>query len=467
MRIQIHVLKIDRAYCELVKHYNATTRNHVRKAARRGVLVRRTCDAPDIFAYHAIYSRHAMSNNWKFEYPTQMTVDLIKMSDKARFMVAEHEEKIIGGALFLRDGNSVYYLHGVADRENTHLFPASAVLDAGIQWACESGAEFINLGNSNTATGGIIHLLAAFKSSWGAHTEQNWQFKWENPIWTQAVRLKNIVRSGEPRSPPTSRRKDDIVNSLSWSQRARLDELHAVCDADGTETKNIIMHGVTLEAGEKALSLMRKRKIGQPMVLDFGCGTGRMIRFFGERSCGVVGLDVTVEMLEAAKRHGLPKNSLLAHFDGRSFPVKDCSMDIIWVSGVLKYTLFPPGSRCLHGIALPESSNRRFIATCGEVAKEMYRVLRPGGIVANYEMWINEPPDVFRPNFEHAGFITEQVNLLRREYDYLERFYQKRSSFVIPALAASRMLAKFRYHFDDPWLAGFRDYFIVWRKPFL
>ena len=99
-----------------------------------------------------------------------------------------------------------------------------------------------------------------------------------------------------------------------------------------------------------------------------------MIQFFGGRGCTVVGIDITMEMLEAAKNYGLPQDAVLARFDGLSIPLKDNSVDIVWISGVLKYTLFPPGSPCLHGIAQMESSyNKRFGPTCGEIAREMYR----------------------------------------------------------------------------------------------
>ena len=465
-RVQVHVLNLDRDYSQLFARYNATTRNHVRKAARRGVIVRSTCDAQDVFAYHAIYSRHARRNNWGFEYPAQITLDMIKLAEtasaKACFKVAEHEDAIIGGALFLRDGNSVYYLHEVADREYSHLFPASSVLDAGIQWACQSGAQFFNFGNSGIDN--VNESLAAFKSSWGAQTERNWLFKWDNPVWKSAAKLKSSVRRIKAISSPISNNGEYTLSALPWSQRARFDELRAVCSADETETKNIIMHGATVEGAETVLSLTRKQKFEHPIVLDFGCGTGRMIRFFAERRCNVVGLDVTLEMLEAAKKHGLPAHSLLAHFDGESIPLQDCSVDIVWVCGVLKYTLFPPGTRCLHGIAQPFSS-KRFIPTCPLLAKEMFRVVRPGAIVAQCEVWIDKSPDVFRQSFEQAGFIAEQVRLLRRDYDYLERVYLHRASTLIPPLLTSRLRAKLRYHFDDPRRGGFRDYLIIWRKP--
>ncbi len=103
-RVKIHVLKLDRDYDDLFGQYNATTRNHVRKAARRGVTVRSTCDVDDILAYQNIYSKHAQNKSWGFEYPAQMTLELVQMPGKACFKVAQYNNGIIGGALFVRDG---------------------------------------------------------------------------------------------------------------------------------------------------------------------------------------------------------------------------------------------------------------------------------------------------------------------------------------------------------------------------
>ena len=197
-RVQIHVLRLDKGYGDLFEHYHATTRNHVRKAARRGVVVRDTCDMEDVLAYQAIYSQHAQNKDWGFVYPAQLTMELAKMTEKACLKVAQYNGEIVGGALFVRDGNSVYYLHGVADRDYSNLFPASAVLDAGIQWACENGAKFFNLGNSGISP--INQALAKFKYSWGAKIEQNWLFDWENPLWKCAAQLKARVSSPKPKA---------------------------------------------------------------------------------------------------------------------------------------------------------------------------------------------------------------------------------------------------------------------------
>ena len=471
--VPIRVVDTDREYERVFAQYSATTRNNVRKAIRRGAKVRDTSDVQDILAFHAIYTRHAQDRKWNFIFPAQLIMDLVKSPELASFKVVEHENVIIGGALFLRDGNSVYDLIGIGDSNHKELFPIYAVTDAGLQWACEIKAQFFNFGNW-----GDSKALGEFKSFWGTRIEANWVFGWEHPFWRRVNNLKSVVRALTPKwgTISTPQRISNSSNDgekstlpdygLPWAQKATLGELRAVCDQNGTEAKNAVMHGAGLVGAKKALSLARERGIRRPVVLDFGCGTGRMIRFFSKHDCQVFGLDITYEMLRQAQRYGLPKGSWLSQFDGVSIPLVDRSVDIVWISAVLKYTLFPPGSPCIHGINQFEfSPGRRFVPSTAQVAREMHRVLKPGGIVANFEMWINESPDLFAPSFEMAGFITEQVNLLRRDDDCLNRFYARRNSALISPLLVSQIWSNMLYHFGDPRRPGFRDYFIVWRKP--
>ena len=200
-RIPIQVVETDRDYDQVFANYSATARKLVRRAIRNGVVVRNTCDVQDILAFQAIYFRHAQDNKWRFVFPAQLIMDLVKFPELAIFKVVEHEDVIIGGALFLRDGNSVYDLIGIGDtKKYKELFPVYAVTDAGIQWACEIGAQFFNLGNS-----GDRKMLAEFKSIWGARIETNWLLGWENPIWRRATKLKSVVRGLMPNLISTSK----------------------------------------------------------------------------------------------------------------------------------------------------------------------------------------------------------------------------------------------------------------------
>jgi len=94
-------------------------------------------------------------------------------------------------------------------------------------------------------------------------------------------------------------------------------------------------------------------------VLDLGCGTGRFSALFAERFAAfVIGLDPSVDMLQAA-RHGAARDNLLyAAARAESLPLADSSCDLAWLSQVI------------HHIADREAC-----------ARELRRVVRPGGHV--------------------------------------------------------------------------------------
>jgi SAM-dependent methyltransferase len=230
----------------------------------------------------------------------------------------------------------------------------------------------------------------------------------------------------------------------TWSERASFGELNAVLSPTGGERINKYLHGVGLFAAKTALSINPDASI----LLDFGCGTGRFVRFFVSKGRSVIGTDITPEMLSESRRYGTPERSMLVMTDGVTIPVKDQSLDMIWICGVLKYSLF------INEPVYPF------------IAKEMYRVLKPGGRVVNVEMYVEAPPDTFIPGFEMAGFVTEQVRILHRHYGRFEvicLFPHFPSRFIVPA---GQLIARIRYWFDDPHrtIPGLRDYLFVWSK---
>jgi hypothetical protein len=187
-RTPTYILNLDDGYERVFAGYSATIRNHVRKSRRRGVLARDAESPGDVHAYYQVHMRlvqlKQQDGGYGYTYPIGLLFELAKLRGTARMLVAEWEGKIIGGGLFLQDGCSVYYFHGVGDRNYSHLYPLCAVIDEAIRWACESGLAFFNL----TGAPGLPDLQR-FKSSWGTRCELNWTFEWANPFWTCLSRL--------------------------------------------------------------------------------------------------------------------------------------------------------------------------------------------------------------------------------------------------------------------------------------
>jgi SAM-dependent methyltransferase len=482
-RFPIYILDLESDYERVFARYDSTIRNEVRHAARRGILVRSTSDASDILSYQVIYNNCQRDKERPVVFPARISMDLVKLDGLACFNIAEYEGAVIGGLLCLRDGNSVCALHMAHDRKYNHLFPSVALYDAAIQWACRTGADFFNFSHCGSAAPGqplhVNQTLAQFKSFWGTRIEENWNFGHENAItntiWERLSRAKSkmLRRRNESRRPDPSREthnglENDIqpVSELTWTQSAQLGELPAVCYRRASKSKNTMAHGASSWAAAKALGFLRTNG-NKVTVLDFGCGNGRMIRRLCRKGCSIIGLDITFEMLKQAKYYGVPQHSCLAQCDGLLLPIKTESIDLVWSCGVLKYALFPPGSPCW-GCAAPEAADKPFRPTYAEIAKEIHRALKPGGVVADYEMWIDESPELFIPAFVQVGFALERMAVIRRPYDRLEklcdgRFSNRLGQWLVFRLA--NLSALLRYHFDDPRHGGdFIDYLFVWRK---
>lgn len=265
-------------------------------------------------------------------------------------------------------------------------------------------------------------------------------------------------------------RVDFETEGPKWAERARRGELSAVFSPDGTERRNLFLHTVSLYGASRALALAPEPGV----LLDFGCGTGRMLRYFAAHGWSVIGTEITAEMLEEARRYGLPGGAQVYCTDGVRIPLPDGSVDMIWVCGVLKYSLFAPGAVCRGGAAQAAADASQgtatavdtFVPVYRDIAREMYRVLKRGGQVVSVEMSVDAAPEAFTRDFEDAGFATRDVRVLQRYFEPFSRLLQSPRMPRGCVTAAARLYAASRFRFDDPRRPspGLRDYFIVWAK---
>jgi SAM-dependent methyltransferase len=231
----------------------------------------------------------------------------------------------------------------------------------------------------------------------------------------------------------------------SWSERASLGRLNAVLAPAGCRRSNLFLHGVHLFGAQRALRYFPEHG----KIIDFGCGTGRFTKFFALHRRQVLATEITAEMLWQAQKECGDDPCEFVLTDGVALPSASGSVDGIWCCAVLRYSLFVPNP------AYPE------------IAKEMYRVLRPGAYFVNCEMYVDVPPEVFLHGFEDAGFETRNIFLLQRYGGRIERMLSHR---LIPDRWIARsgsLSAFFRSHLDNPrrMVPGLRDYLFVWQKP--
>jgi len=141
-----------------------------------------------------------------------------------------------------------------------------------------------------------------------------------------------------------------------WESYASHEGLRSVLDpADTSGRKNAAIDLLQRTAIDRALGAGR---FGS--VLDFGCGTGRMVRHLAGRAQHVIGVDITGAMLHRAARETQAANAGWSRIDGARLPLRDASVDRIVSVYVLQYAIREP-------------------ATYAAMLRELARVLVPGG----------------------------------------------------------------------------------------
>ncbi len=121
------------------------------------------------------------------------------------------------------------------------------------------------------------------------------------------------------------------------------------------------------------LSLLRREgfyPVKDMRVLEVGCGGGGVLReylSYGAHPANLHGVELLEWRLAEAKK--LSAHLPLVCADGQRLPYRDGSFDL-----VLQYTVFT---------SILEDQVKR------NVAREMIRVLKPGGLILWYDFWLN------------------------------------------------------------------------------
>src|SRR5262249_8267364 len=132
-RVSTQVLELADSYEKTFGGYNATIRNQVRRSRKEGVVVREVAGVSDVLAYYDVHTRLVKQRGgYRSIYPVKLFLNLTKLHDTVRLLVAEWQHKIIAGGVFFHDGCSVMYWHSAADREFSKVFPSCLVVDEAI-----------------------------------------------------------------------------------------------------------------------------------------------------------------------------------------------------------------------------------------------------------------------------------------------------------------------------------------------
>lgn len=180
-----------------------------------------------------------------------------------------------------------------------------------------------------------------------------------------------------------------MIERVDWSQRAEKGFLASGIDpADRRGHKNRYIDLLQKTALDEVLDLK-----GSEIVLDFGCGSGRVSYWIAPKVKRVIGLEVTSEMIELAEKNRSASNVEFILYNGSHFPDLPCLFDLILSVGVLQI---------MRGEVLREA------------VSELTKYLKSGGRFCLIEQ-VSDNPRVDRPKVQEylEGFKEAKLECLK------------------------------------------------------
>ena len=162
-----------------------------------------------------------------------------------------------------------------------------------------------------------------------------------------------------------------MVENVDWGERAKKGFLASGIDpSDRKGHKNDYIDLLQKMALQEVLELK-----GDELILDFGCGSGRISYWIAPKVKKVVGLEITREMIDLAEKNRVAENVEFMVYDGVRFPVVPYPFDLILSVGVLQTMKEELLKRTLSGLAQYLKKDGRFYLI--EQASDNPKVERP------------------------------------------------------------------------------------------
>lgn len=106
------------------------------------------------------------------------------------------------------------------------------------------------------------------------------------------------------------------------------------------KTYDIFMDNVPYEEwSQYLLSLLEKHKITGGLVLDLGCGTGKITQILQKKGYDMIGIDIAEEMLQIAREYDENSEILYLHQDMREFELYGTVKAVISICDSINYIL--------------------------------------------------------------------------------------------------------------------------------
>jgi CelD/BcsL family acetyltransferase involved in cellulose biosynthesis len=144
----------------------------IKKAEKAGVVVREGPGERDLRAFYDLYARTMRRRRVLPRPYRQMASARANLPEGVfRLTLAEHEGRVVAGALWHSFGSTLDLLYAGSDERFLDGRPNHALYWEAIRWATEHGHTELDLGHAKPGSG-----LAKFKESWGAEPIQEYRY---------------------------------------------------------------------------------------------------------------------------------------------------------------------------------------------------------------------------------------------------------------------------------------------------
>lgn len=156
------------AYQQIQASYNDSTKRSIKKS-RQHISIQLS---DDFKAYWQILEQNLLTKHGTK--PTHSYHDFCVLlnkigSDKIKLFAAFKDSAMVAGiVVFVANKIALHAQYIASDEQYQEFRPLNAVIDEIIQWGCNNGFKFLNLGTSNTDSGRVINAgLFRFKEGFG------------------------------------------------------------------------------------------------------------------------------------------------------------------------------------------------------------------------------------------------------------------------------------------------------------
>lgn len=164
MELKRAIVDLDHDPGAVERTWSSDLRNHIRKAAKRGLTAAR--DEGALRDFYAIYARRMHELGTPVEGFSYFQSMARRFGSHFRLHVVRSRERVIAGMVCLENRASWSYLYGAADSRHFPDYPMEAAFAFTIREASANGVAHLDLGTSAPGTG-----AQRFKDKWATRSE--------------------------------------------------------------------------------------------------------------------------------------------------------------------------------------------------------------------------------------------------------------------------------------------------------